>query len=156
MTGNKLLDKIIVLISFLGAASFLGVTVYRTMIYKKPMPNEQAELERLKAEARKKIFAESYKLPPLTINLPSRTVKLRFLDIEMYLVPFEAKYLETLEKFKPHIIDIIIDAASKIDPSELNTPTGKILLESRIKEKANDKIGEIVIKEILFTKFIVN
>lgn len=155
MTGNKLFDYIIIGISFLASAGFLGITVYSNFIYQKPLPNNSAEFENMKNDSRKVVFAESFKLPNITVNLPSNTAKLRFLDLIMHLVPFEGKHVEVLEKYKPQISDIVIDVSSKMEPSDLNTPTGKILLENRIRENVNGLIGEDVVKEILFSKFVI-
>jgi flagellar FliL protein len=39
--------------------------------------------------------------------------------------------------------------------SELNSITGKILLESRIKKRLNSILGAPIIKRIYFSKFII-
>ena len=109
----------------------------------------------MQANARNVVFAESFKLKNIVVNLPHPTTKLRFLDMILHLVPFESKYVETLEKYKPQISDIVISVSSKMTPDDLNTATGKILLESRIKTKINDLLGKAVVKEILFSKFII-
>ena len=155
MTGNKLVDRILLALSLLSSLFFLGFVVYRGFIYQKPLPDDLSEFKKMQAESRKMIFAESFKLPPLTVILPSRTKKLRFLDLVMYLVPFEGPSVETLERYKPQISDIVIDVASNMEPSELNTSTGKILLENRIKTKVNNLVGNSVVKEILFSKFVI-
>lgn len=155
MTGNKILDYVLLGLSFLSAAGLLGITIYANFVYERPLPSEQAEFARMKKDARNVVFAESFKLNNIVVNLPHPTAKLRFLDMILHLVPFDGKHVETLEKYKPQISDIVISVSSKMKPDDLNTATGKILLESRIKEQINDLLGKAIVKEILFSKFVI-
>lgn len=155
LTGNKILDYVVLAISFLSAAGLAGVTFYANFVYERPLPSEQAEFAKMQAETRNVVFAESFKMQNIVVNLPTPTAKLRFLDMICHLVPFDGKYVETLEKYKPQISDIVIAVSSKMEPSDLNTATGKILLESRIKDQVNEMIGKDVVKEILFSKFVI-
>ena len=155
LTGNKILDYVLLGVSFLAAGGFLGLTIYANFVYKKPLPSEQAEFAKMQAAARNVVFAESFKMQNIIVNLPNSTSKLRFLDMILHLVPFEGKHVEILEKYKPQISDIVIAVSSKMDPSDLNTTTGKILLENRIKDQVNGLIGEDIVKEILFSKFVI-
>jgi flagellar FliL protein len=155
ITGNKILDYVLLAFSFLSAAALLGIVFYSNFIYQRPLPSEQAEFAKMQAAARNVVFAESFKLNNIVVNLPHPTAKLRFLDMILHLVPFEGKHVEMLEKYKPQISDIVISVSSKMKPDDLNTATGKILLESRIKEQINDLLGKAIVKEILFSKFVI-
>jgi len=155
MTGNALLDKILTGINLTGVAIGAGLYIYLSFIAQRPLPQEKVELARLKEEALNKTTLETLKLDRVTINLFSKRNKLKFLDLEMSILPFKASQLEKLDAHKPIIFDSAIEIAGKMDPFELNSIAGKILLESRIKEKVNGLIGDSLVKKIYFTKFTI-
>lgn len=155
MTGNKNLDYIILIISGLACFGVLGTYIYTNVVYERPLPQDLVEKAKLLKDAKKVVFTEPYKLDKLTINLQSRTRRLRFLDVEIHLVPFKSKYNDLLDQNKSTISDSIINLAGEMEPEELNSISGKLLLEHRIKETINANLGGDVIKEVLFSKFIV-
>ena len=73
------------------------------------------------------------------MNLPARTARLRFLELEISLFPFKEKQKAKLEALTPILKDTIIDVSSKMSPDELNSISGKILLEERIKKSFSPK-----------------
>lgn len=155
MTGNKKIDQILVAMSSLATLLTALVFIYTVYIYEKPLPNETQHMLDLIQSARQQAFAEAYKLEGMTINLPSSTSRLRFLDLEIHLVPFFPNQHSLIDRNIPIITDIIIDIAGHMEPSELNTTIGRILLENRVKEAINSQLGQKVIKEILFTRFVI-
>ncbi|WP_372654947.1 flagellar basal body-associated protein FliL [Halobacteriovorax sp.] len=155
MTGNKLVDNIILILSFLATAVCVGVFLYTEMIYKKPLPNEQAELQRLLSDNKKMAFPAPFKLDSLIINLKARKTKLRFLSVETQLVPFNHNSDDKFEAHRSMINDSIINVAGRMTAEELNSVSGKILLEERIKKSVNLILGEQLVKGVLFTKFVV-
>ncbi|MEC8623527.1 MAG: flagellar basal body-associated FliL family protein, partial [Bdellovibrionota bacterium] len=55
-----------------------------------------------------------------------------------------------------HIVrDTFLDIAGEMSPEELNSLTGKLLLESRIKNRLNKDMGSKIVQELYFTKFVV-
>lgn len=146
-----------VLMGLMAAATLgaLGIFVYTEMIYKKPLPSEQKEKANLLKDSKKIIFSEAYKLDKMIINLHSRKSRLRFLDIQVYIVPFKPSSNELFEKNKALIHDAIIDVAGQLDPEELNSVAGKILFESRVKKRINDIVNNNLVKELYFSRFVV-
>ncbi len=155
MTGNKGLDTIILLLASLITAGTLGVFVYSEMLYERPTPSDQEEKVKLIEESKVSVAPDIYKVDKLIINLNSPTKRLRFLEVEVHLVPFKNDYLETLESKKFYIQDSIIDIASNMAPEELNTVAGKVILEERIRKRLNDFFGKSLIKELFFSQFVV-
>jgi len=52
--------------------------------------------------------------------------------------------------------DTLIELGSHLNPEDLESVTGKMLLENRIKKQVNSKLGDPpVIKQIYFSGFIV-
>jgi flagellar FliL protein len=51
--------------------------------------------------------------------------------------------------------DVLIEVASHLEPDELDTLSGKILLENKIKKQVNTKLGKPVVKQIYFSGFVV-
>lgn len=155
MTGNKAIDYVILIISGIACVGVLGVYVYTDVIFQRPLPDDLIEKAKLMKDAKKVIFTEAYKLDKLTINLKSKTKRLRFLDIEVHFIPFKSKYNDLFDQHKSEISDSIINLAGEMVPEELNSVSGKLLLENRIKVKINALLGGDVVKEVLFSKFIV-
>lgn len=155
MTGNRLVDTILVGLSTLVAVALLGVFVYTEVIYEPPPIDQTKIFEELNRRLETQAMLPTYKLDQLIINLPSPTRRLRFLDVEMHLVSFDASYHALYEDKKPQIRDLIIDTASRMEPEELNSVTGKILLEDRLRRGVNQIVGTNAVKEVLFARFVV-
>lgn len=155
MTGKKLFDTLLIGLCFLSGTALLGVTVFRNVIYQKPIPSDAIEFASLKEDSMKYSKIEAYKLPPITVNLKSNTSKLRFLDFEVFLVPYEADDVDRLDDYKPQIADTIIDATIYMDPDELNTPLGKMTLNHRIQKRVNKLMRKEVVRDVIYNKFIV-
>ena len=94
-------------------------------------------------------------LEEISVNLYSRKTRLRFLNIKLDLELFQNGMQEKLKDLTPVINDQLIDIAGNMKASELNSITGKILLESRIKKRLNSLLGAPIIKRIYFSKFII-
>jgi len=155
MTGNKTIDTALVGLLTLASLSTLGVFIYTEMVYKRPLPENSTELESLKTDTEVAVAPENYKLDKLIINLNSRSSRLRFLDLEIHFVPYKSKFIESLDSHKAYVTDAVIDIASNMAPEELNTVAGKVLIEERIRNRLNDFFGKPIIKEIFFSRFVV-
>ena len=155
MTGNRMLDNI--LLGSMVCASLLafGILFYSLNIFEKPLPVDSVERAALLDDSKKRTFSEAYKLDKLIVNLKSRTSRLRFLDLETYLVPFKNKHHDTLEENKAVINDIIIDEAARMKPEELNTVSGKLIFENRLRKRINEELKGSLVKDIFFSRFVV-
>ena len=155
MTGNKTFDTILLSMASAATAAALGVFVYSEMLYKKPLPSDEVEKKALIADSQAKVATENFKIDKMTINLNSQGSRLRFLDVEMYFVPYKSEYNEIFKSQISFVKDAIIDITSNMQPDDLNTVAGKVLLEERIRRRLNDFFGKDLVKEVLFSRFVV-
>lgn len=155
MSGNKMIDTILVGLSTIVALALLGVFVYTEIIFEKPLLQDNQLVQNLLSDAKNQERPDTFEMDKMTINLQSRTTRLRFLDTVVHFVPFEQRHLKLFEEHKPEIQDIIIDTAGRMYPEELNNIAGKILLEDRLRRRINDFLGTKALREILFVRFVV-
>ncbi|MFG1483784.1 flagellar basal body-associated FliL family protein [Halobacteriovorax sp. HFRX-2_2] len=155
MTGRKLLDQIIIALLLLTTLATVGVFVYTNIIYKKELPNSATEMQALKDDFKQINFPTTYVLDKITVNLDSATRRLRFLDVQINLVLFSEEDSQLLDPIRPQIYDIIIDVAASIEPDELNSLSGKLIFEGRIKKRINYLAKKKVVKEVFYSKFVV-
>ena len=71
-------------------------------------------------------------LDEIVVNLYSREARLRFLDTQLNLVLYNEADRELALILKPHIFDALIDISGNMSPVELNSVTGRILLETTL------------------------
>lgn len=151
-----MVQKILIALNLLIVLAGAGLVFYsHNMI--KPAPTDQAA----EAEAMKKDAVSSTQIQPVPIkkfvvNLHSKSSRLRYLDLEMNVLTFREDQKELI-KANEHIFkDIVIEIASHLEPDDLDSVTGKILLENKIKKQVNAKLGDPpVIKQIYFSGFVV-
>jgi len=140
------------LVSFITASIF----VYTVMIYKKPLMDDKTAVGELKEKVSAVRIPVNYSIDKLVVNLRSYYgQRLRFLDLSLHIIPFDPAQLGIIETNIALIHDSIIDVSGHMQPDELNSVAGKILFESRVKKTVNERLGEPIIKEILFSKFVV-
>lgn len=155
MTGKPALDKILMALNLAVLFGCLGVFVYTTKMYKKPLPDEATEFDGLKEDARTRTEIPPYKMEKLTLNLYTSGSRLRFLDLELHFLPFGEEQTKILETHKAHLVDMTIEVVGDMSPEELNSISGKILLESRLKKRINDYMGSQTVREIFFSTFVI-
>ena len=155
MTGNKIVDYVIIALSMLFTFLAIGYFAFTNMIYEKPGVDNQHEFNQLKAESSEVQVKNAYEIKRLIVNLSARSTRLRYIEMNLHLVPFKSKYLAIIEKYDAQIKDSIIEIAGKMSAEEINSISGKILLESRVKNQINLVMGKPVVKQILFSKFTV-
>ena len=158
MTGKKLIDTILLGVMMLATLSVVGLFYYTEKMYKKPPIDEHAEKASLLNSVEAKGIPTFFKVDKMTVSLiPKNEVansRMRLLEVEIHLVLFDAADLESMKKNLPLVQDRIIDISSKMGPDELNSLSGKILLEERLKREINKSLGSVV-KTIYFASFIV-
>ncbi len=152
-----MINKVLALLSALGCLFAIGVYIYTENIYKRPLPSESSAYKEFMEEIKNSSFKETFKSDALAINLPVQNSRLRFLSLQTEIEPLKPKYLEkfSTEFGRSLVNDSVIEVTSQMDPEELNTVSGKLLLEGRIKKSINEKFGKPVIRRIFFTKFVI-
>jgi len=152
---GKMSEIIAIAVSLTVSIAATFICIYTGMMYKKPLPKNETEMQIFKMEGKKSVTLKNFKLEEMKVNLNSENNRLRYLTVEMFLTPFENDFLDLLEGARPIIQHIIIDTSDQMLPSELNTVSGKILFEARVKKKINDLFPQSVVKEIYFSNFMV-
>jgi flagellar FliL protein len=159
MTGKKLLDMILLGVMMLATLAVVGLFYYTEKMYKKPPINEDAEKTALLTSVDAKAIPTFFKVDKMTISLipanGSVNARMKYLELEMHLVLFEAGDLELMKASLPIVQDRIIEISSRMSPDELNSLSGKILLEDRLKREINKAMKKPVVKNIYFASFIV-
>lgn len=151
-----MVQKILILANLVIALLGAGVVFYsHNMI--KPEPTDQAAEEAaLKASALEESQLQPVPIKKFVVNLHSKGTRLRYLDIEMNVLTFHADQKEIIKAHEYLFKDVVIEIASHLTPEDLDSVTGKILLENKIKKQINAKLGEMpVIKQIYFSGFVV-
>ncbi len=152
---NKFVDSFIYIISFLATSLALAILVYTQYIYSPPLPNNATESQKFIETEKENSYPKEFELKPVIVNLKSKSKRLRFLEIHIFLVPYDQTHKKILEKGQDLIYDSIIDIASGMDPDELNTLSGKLILQSRILSDVNKLLKAKIVKELHLSKFVV-
>jgi flagellar FliL protein len=149
------LEKIFILVNLVIALAGAGVVFYAHKILK-PVPTDQAqEAKNLQTKAVESIQVAPTPIKKFVVNLHSKSSRLRYLDLEMNILTFTNQQKEIIKAKEYLFKDIVIETVSHLEPHELDTLSGKILLENKIKKQVNSKLGEPVVKQIFFSGFVV-
>lgn len=151
-----MLQKILIILNLVVVLAGAGLVFYSHKMIKPEPTNQDVETQKLKDEAIAQTQVQAVPMKKFVVNLHSRNTRLRYLDIEMNILTFTDEQKEIV-KANEHIFkDVVVEIASHLDPDELDSVTGKILLENKIKKRVNEKLGEPpVIKQIYFSGFVV-
>ena len=155
MTGKNKIDVIILGVSTLVSIGTAFIFYYTIVMYERPLPNAKLEKKKFFKENQKVTLPKTFKMDKQIINLISNRRRLRFLEITMHLVPFKEKDIPYFKNNKAKINDALIDIVGKMTPNELNSISGKILLENRIKKSLVSSFGANLIKNIYYTRFVI-
>lgn len=147
--------KVLIIINMVVVLAGAGLVFYSHNILK-PAPTDQAaEALALKEGAMAQSQLQPVPIKKFVVNLHSKSTRLRYLDLEMNILTFQEDQ-KAIVKANEHIFkDTVVEITSHLEPSELDTITGKMLLESRIKKQVNAKLGQPVVKQIFFSGFVV-
>lgn len=149
------MQKILIIVNMVVVLAGVGLVYYSHFMIKPEPTDQAAEEASLKKDAADKTKAEPVPIKKFIVNLHSGTSRLRFLDIEMNVLTFHGDQKE-LVKTSEHIFkDIVISVASQMEASDLDSMTGKITFESRVKKAVNEKLGQPVVKQIYFSTFVI-
>lgn len=155
MTGKPGLDKILLLANGIGMLLLMLLIGYAHFGIKKPLTDQGLESQKLGEEiiGHSQVSPVSFK--KMVVNLPSQYSRLRFLEIELGILPFTEEQKALINDFSYRIKNIVIEHAAKMSANELTSVTGKILFESRLKKEINKQLQTKLVKKIYFTRFIV-
>ena len=151
-----MVQKVLIILNLVIALAGAGLVFYSHNVIK-PKPTDQAaEAENLKKDALAGTQIQPVPIKKFVVNLHSKSSRLRYLDLEMNVLPFTEEQKGIIKANEYIFKDTLIEIASRLDPEDLDSVTGKILLENKIKKAVNKKLGEPpVIKQIYFSGFVV-
>ena len=155
LTGKSFIDLVMVGVSTFMTAAMAGIFYYSVYVYEKPTLDNAEEFKKMLAETRVVEKVSGVEFEKIIVNLQGQTSRLRFLETTLTLIPFKKNQVGLLEGNKEIILDSIINIAGNMEPEELNSISGKLLLEERIKKKIENSIVPNLIKEIYFSTFVV-
>lgn len=155
MTGNPTLDKAILGINGIGVILATALVVYSHSMIKKLPTDEAGEFSGMVKTSLEEFQKPTVEFKEQVINLYSREARLRYVNLIMNIETFDQSQMGIIEVRKPIIVDALIDISSNMSPNELNSVTGKLLLESRLKKAVNSKLNQPAVKKVYFSKFIV-
>jgi flagellar protein FliL len=150
-----MLQKILIIANLVVVLGGLGVVFYSHFIIKPVPTDQQAEAQALKSQALEQSMLQPVPIKKFVVNLHSPGTRLRYLDLEMNVLTFREDQKQLVKTHEHVFKDVLIEIASQHGPDELDTVTGKILLESKIKKQVNAKLGQPVVKQIFFSGFVV-
>jgi flagellar FliL protein len=150
----NLLNKILLILYVIATLLTLYVFFARFK-YIKPQLKETKARKQFLEEGKRVQVPKAIRIKKLIVNLPSRSEKLRFLELSADIIPFKEANLAVLNEQSFILRDIIIDLARKMPQEELNSVMGKLLLENRIIKRVNNFYQGKAIKEIYFLKFLI-
>ena len=151
-----MVEKVLILVNLIVALAGAGVVFYSHNILKPPPTDQKAEEQALKDNALAGAQIKPVPIKKFVVNLHSGGSRLRYLDLEMNILTFQEDQKEIIKSNEHIFKDTVIELASHLGPEDLESVTGKILLESRIKKQVNAKLGEQpVVKQIYFSGFVV-
>ncbi len=158
MTGKKLLDLILLLLSTITSLAVIGLFYYTEKSYKKPPIDESKEKEAFFKNADPKSMPTLIKIDKMVVSLIPKDQsnhRMHYLELEAHLSLIKPDYSASVKSYVSIVLDRIIVIASKMGAEELNTLTGKIILEDRLRKEINAALGKPVIKSIFFSRYTV-
>ncbi len=147
---------ILALLNALVALGCAGVFAYGAFFFKRPLPQNAEEFQNLKQEARSRTQVPPVEIKKMTINLYSNRNKLRFLDIQVNLLPFGMEDISFIKDNESILRDVIIDIVGDMEEDELTSVSGKILLEKRIIDGFNERVRRKAVKKLFFSTFVLS
>lgn len=149
------IQKILIIVNLVIVLAGAGLVFYSHNMLKPEPTNQALEAQNLKDNAMAQSQVQSVPIKKFVVNLFSRSTRLRYLDVEMNILPFHADQAELIKSNEHILKDVLVEIASHLSPEELDTLSGKILLENKIKKQVNAKLGQPVVKQIYFSGFVV-
>jgi flagellar FliL protein len=149
------IQKILLLVNLVVVLAGAGLVFYSHNMLKALPTDQAAETEQMKKQALEQTQLQPVPIKKFVVNLHSRSSRLRYLDLEMNVLTFHADQKEIIRASEHIFKDVVIEIAAQLEPDQLDSVTGKILLENKIKKQVNAKLGQPVVKQIYFSGFVV-
>lgn len=146
------INKILLYVSLLVSALTVGMFYY-WYSYEKPPPSDTVETEKLLKGKEKS--TDMFQVKKMVINIPSSTGRLRFFETSINFVPYLDTDVKILEDHEFILRDSIIEIARRMKEEELNSVSGKLLLEERLINQINSIFKRNIVKEIYFSAFVI-
>lgn len=150
-----MVQKILIIMNLVVVVAAAGLVYYSHNILKPTPTDQKAETESLKKEAMAQTQIQPVPIKKFVVNLHSKGTRLRYLDLEMNILTFREDQKELVKRSEHLFKDTVIEIGSQLEPDDLDSVTGKILLENKIKKQVNAKLGQPVVKQIFFSGFVV-
>ena len=151
----ELIQKFIILSSLMVCLGVASLFIYTDVIYRRPLLSDKGEWEKESKEMAQSVDFKAFKLGKITTNLYSTKTRLRYINMEAHIQPFEEKQMAELEQRKTLIYDTILQVTGENKPEELSSLVGKILFENEIKRKINSKVPRPLVQRIFFSAFVI-
>ena len=135
MTGNPNLDKIILGINAVIVTAAAGLVYYSNNMILPPPTDSDQQFKQMVQGGLSDLNRPPVVFKEIVVNLYSKQRRLRFLNLTMNIEVYEDGQEETIKLYKPFINDRLIDITGNMKPEEVNSVTGRLLLESRIKNQ---------------------
>jgi flagellar FliL protein len=151
-----MVQKILIIVNLVVVLLGAGLVYYSHNMLKPEPTDQAAEALAMKNDAVASTQILPVPIKKFVVNLHSRSTRLRYLDLEMNVLTFTEDQ-KTIIKANEHIFkDVVIEIGSQLEPEDLDSVTGKILLENKIKKQVNARLGDQpVVKQIFFSGFVV-
>lgn len=149
------MQKILIIVNLVVVLGGLGLVYYSHFMIKPEPTNQAAEEDALKKDASEKSRIEPVAIKKFVVNLHSGSSRLRYLDLEMNVLTFHNDQKEIVKNAEHLFKDVVIQVAAQMEASDLDSMTGKITFEGRVKKAINEKLGSPVVKQIFFSTFVV-
>lgn len=149
------MQKILIIVNLVVVLAGAGLVYYSHFMIKPEPTNQAAEEEKLKKDASEKSKIEPVAIKKFVVNLHSGSSRLRYLDLEMNILTFHNDQKELIKNSEHLLKDVVIQVSAQMDAGDLDSMTGKITFESRVKKMVNERLGQPVIKQIYFSTFVV-
>jgi flagellar basal body-associated protein FliL len=155
MALNASVTKILLIVNVVGMLASAGLVYYAHNSIKPPQINPDEEWKKLMEKGIEQAQVSPIAIPKIILNLNSGANNLKFLELEMDILTFTEAQKEIIKNSHPAIYDTTVDICGNMESAELLSLSGKILLENRLRENINQKLGEKIIKEIFFSRYII-
>lgn len=147
--------KNLIYLNFVVALACVGIVYYSHFMIKPEATDHHQEKLNMRASLGQQAEITPVPIKKFAVNLSSHPSKLRFISLEMNILPFFEDQKKIISSNEYLIKDVVIELASHLKVEDVETVTGKMLFESRIKKQVNTKLGQPVIKQIFFSGFVI-
>ncbi|MCO5142797.1 MAG: flagellar basal body-associated FliL family protein [Oligoflexia bacterium] len=158
--GLPLISFLLLAINTLIVLGGFGYIYWVSLVYKPPMITEHAAQEEIKKSVQKAVevgeayLVEQYQERTITLTGP-KGGKLHYALIEFALVCGNESCLQQVKSNQAKVDDIVQTAVSRRSYTELSSLEVKFRVKHEITTEINKFLKEAILKDFLFTNFII-